>query len=53
MAHIPYAEVSWKRMSRVHLRDLIEVGLVDDPWLDQVPATLRSRLQQLFDNPED
>ena len=38
---------------RVHLRDLISVDLVDHNWLNRVPATLRSRLQKLFDNPED
>ncbi len=38
---------------RVHLRDLIDVGLVDQTWVDKVPAALRPRLQQLLDNPED
>ncbi len=37
---------------RVHLRDLMDVGLVDASWLERVPATLRPRLQELLDNPE-
>lgn len=44
---------AFRDKDRVHLRDLIDVGLIDETWLDQVPATLRSRLQQLFDHPED
>ena len=43
---------SFRDKDRVHLRDLIEVGLVDETWLDRVPASLRMRLQELFDNPE-
>ncbi len=37
---------------RTHIRDLIDIGLVDVAWLDRVPQELRSRLQQLFDTPE-
>src|ERR1041385_5814485 len=43
---------SFRDKDRVHLRDLIDVGLVDKHWLDQIPASLRSRLQELLDNPE-
>jgi hypothetical protein len=43
---------SFRDKDRVHLRDLIDVGLVDASWLEKVPATLRSRLQELLDNPE-
>jgi hypothetical protein len=43
---------SFRDRDRVHLRDLIDVGLVDESWLTRVPATLRSRLQELFDDPE-
>ena len=43
---------SFRDKDRVHLRDLIEVGLVDETCLERVPAALRMRLQQLFDNPE-
>lgn len=37
---------------RVHLRDLLDVGLVDASWLERMPPTLRARLQELLDNPE-
>ena len=43
---------SFRDKDRVHLRDLMDVGLVDASWLDKVPGTLRSRLQELLDNPE-
>lgn len=43
---------SFRDKDRVHLRDLIDVGLVDASWLDRVPATLRLRLQELLDSPE-
>ncbi len=37
---------------RVHLRDLIEVGLVDEGWLDRLPPLLRNRLEELLANPK-
>jgi hypothetical protein len=43
---------SFRDKNRVHLRDLLDVGLMDTGWLDKVPATLRPRLQELLDNPE-
>ncbi len=43
---------SFHDKDRVHLRDLMEVGLVDASWLTRVPAALRFRLQELLDNPE-
>jgi hypothetical protein len=43
---------SFRDKDRVHLRDLLDVGLMDTGWLDKVPATLRPRLQELLDNPE-
>src|SRR5450759_1753146 len=43
---------SFRDKDRVHLRDLMEVGLVDESWLERVPAALRTRLQELLDNPE-
>jgi len=44
---------AFRDKDRVHLRDLIAVDLVDNSWLSRVPAPLRARLQELFDNPED
>jgi Nucleotidyl transferase AbiEii toxin, Type IV TA system len=43
---------SFHDKDRVHLRDLMDVGLVDASWLERVPPTLRPRLQELLDNPE-
>jgi hypothetical protein len=43
---------SFRDKDRVHLRDLMDVGLVDESWLERVPVALRPRLRELFDNPE-
>jgi hypothetical protein len=43
---------SFRDKDRVHLRDLIEVGLVDASWLEKLSSQLGSRLQELLDNPE-
>ena len=43
---------SFRDKDRVHLRDLIGVGLVDESWLQKVAEPLRSRLQELLDSPE-
>jgi hypothetical protein len=43
---------SFRDKDRTHLRDLIEVGLVGSSWSDRLPSNLRSRLQELLDNPE-
>lgn len=37
---------------RTHLRDLIDVGLIDSHWPARLPAELRDRLQLLLDTPE-
>ena len=37
---------------RMHLRDMIDVGLVDETWLPRLPGELSSRLKELLDNPE-
>ncbi len=43
---------SFRDKDRVHLRDLISVGLVDQSWRERVPNALQGRLQVLLDNPE-
>jgi hypothetical protein len=43
---------AFRDKDRVHLRDLIGVGLVDASWLARLPAELAARLQQLLDTPE-
>lgn len=37
---------------RMHLMDLIDVGLVDPSWLARLPPQLAARLQQLLENPD-
>lgn len=43
---------SFRDKDRVHLRDLIEVGLVDATWPDRFAPELGGRLQGLLDTPE-
>jgi hypothetical protein len=43
---------SFRLKDRVHLLDLIDVGLVDPSWVARLPAELGKRLQQLLDNPD-
>jgi len=44
--------ISFRDKDRMHLRDLIAVGLIDPSWLDRFPGILRSRLQTILDDPE-
>lgn len=43
---------AFRDKDRTHLRDLIDVGLVDASWVARVPAELSPRLQNLLDTPE-
>jgi hypothetical protein len=43
---------AFRDKDRTHLRDLIEVELVDRSWLEKLEPELRNRLQTLLDNPE-
>ncbi len=43
---------AFRDKDRTHLRDLIELGLVDAAWLDRLPMELRSRLKELIEHPE-
>jgi hypothetical protein len=43
---------SFRLKDRVHLLDMIEVGLLNDSWLPRLPAELGDRLKQLLDNPD-
>jgi hypothetical protein len=42
---------SFRLVDRVHVRDLIDVGLIDNTWPSRFPAQLKYRLQQLLDDP--
>jgi hypothetical protein len=44
---------SFRDKDRMHLRDLIEVRLIDGAWPAKFPPILRERLQHLLDHPED
>lgn len=41
----------WRDKDRTHLRDLIEVGLIDASWLQTLPPILADRLRLLLDTP--
>lgn len=43
--------VSFRTIDRVHLRDMIDVGLIDATWPARLPPTLGTRLQALLDDP--
>ena len=43
---------AYRDKARTHLRDLIEVGLIDRLWCARLPSDLATRLQSLLDNPE-
>jgi hypothetical protein len=43
---------AFRDKDRTHLRDLIEVGLVDSTWAGRLPAELAARLQSILDTPE-
>jgi len=43
---------SFRDKDKMHLRDMIDVELLDASWLGRLPPELASRLQELLDNPE-
>jgi hypothetical protein len=43
---------AFRDKDRTHLRDLIDVGLVDATWVKRLPSELAARLQHLLDTPE-
>jgi hypothetical protein len=43
---------SYRRLDRVLLRDLIDVGLLDADWCPRLPPELAARLQELIEDPE-
>jgi hypothetical protein len=43
---------SWRLKDRVHLLDLIHVGLIDATWPSRFAPELGARLQELLDNPD-
>lgn len=43
---------AFRDKDRTHLRDLIDVGLIDAHWCEQLPDVLADRLRQLLETPE-
>jgi hypothetical protein len=43
---------SFRDKDRTHLRDLLDVGLIDASWLPRLPPDLAARLKELIDNPD-
>jgi len=44
--------ISFRDKDRMHLRDLLAVGLFDSSWLSRFPDALASRLQLILEDPE-
>ncbi len=42
---------SFRDKDRVHLRDMLDVGLIDADWLSRFSLPLQSRLKELIDDP--
>ena len=43
---------SFRDKDRTHLRDMLEIELIDNTWPARFSPTLAARLQELIDNPE-
>ncbi len=43
---------SFRLKDKVHILDLISVGLVDESWLTRVPEPLMARLKELLESPD-
>ncbi|MBC8288976.1 MAG: nucleotidyltransferase family protein [Planctomycetes bacterium] len=43
---------TFRRKERMHLRDMIDVELIDASWRDRFPPEFAARLQELLDNPD-
>jgi hypothetical protein len=43
---------SFRVKDRMHLLDMLDVGLIDQSWTDHLPNELAGRLQTLIDNPD-
>jgi hypothetical protein len=50
-AVVRFELIEWRTKHRMHVRDLIDVGLIDRTWPARFPPPLDARLQQLLDDP--
>jgi hypothetical protein len=44
--------MAFRDIDRVHVRDMIRVGLIDDAIVAQIPPDLRPRLEEIRANPD-
>lgn len=44
--------ISFRDKDRMHLRDLLSVGLIDESWPARFPTEIATRLQVILDDPE-
>jgi hypothetical protein len=43
--------IAFRDKDRMHLRDMLDVELIDPTWCSRLPPDLAARLQELIDNP--
>lgn len=43
---------SFRDKDRVHLRDMISIGMIDETWLERLSPALAARLQDLLGDPD-
>ncbi len=43
---------AFRDKDRVHLRDMISLGMIDLSWLEKYPEHLRLRLEELLNDPD-
>jgi hypothetical protein len=43
---------SFRDKDRTHLRDMLEIGLIDATWVGRFPSELGTRLQSIIDTPD-
>jgi hypothetical protein len=51
LAAVQIKLTAFRDKDRVHLRDLIDVGLIDETWLGTVAAELHGPLRELLETP--
>ena len=44
---------AFRDKDKTHLRDMLEVGLIDETWKNRYPPELAERLQLMIDTPDD
>jgi hypothetical protein len=43
---------SFRLKDKVHLLDMLDVGLIDEAWCDRLPSELAARLRELVASPD-